>query len=145
MIARFANHLFSLRVATAILALVGFLGIFSLWSAGMHMMDDQHGCILAQLQDTNCAALTGFEVMTFHWNAFNKFVQGAGWTPLSQLNTILLVVLWLAAATVAALTFFWRRIRSGLVAITAPPPVTEQRLQWLSLFEHSPSLMIGRG
>lgn len=116
--------------------LVSLTTILLVWVTGMHM--DQHNdCILAELGSTDCAAISGFQNIAFHVNAFTQFVNGAGISSAS----VLIVVFFAALASFGF----------SLPSSTSPPfdlvrsasffpPSRRERLRWLALFEHSPSL-----
>ncbi len=132
----------TLSVILGTLVLLGLVGVSALWWTGMHT-GSEHGCIAAGIQSETCPEGATPAAVVFHLKAFRSFSavlqQSGQWSGL-------LLGLALALFAVARLTVMSNHARSTVVrrddASTAGP--STQHLHWLSLFEHSPSLAIGR-
>lgn len=116
--------------------LVSLAAILLIWVTGMHM--DQHDdCILAELGGTDCAAISGFQNIAFHVNAFTQFVNGAGISSASALIVVFFAALARFGFSLPSSTSPPFRLVHGASFF---PPSLQERLRWLALFEHSPSL-----
>ena len=130
------RHFQNIRIFAATGVLLSLVAILLVWTTGMHM-NQNHECILAQLQNSDCATISGFQNIAFHVNAFTQFVNGASMIQASIWSFLLLIaVAFLGLLFPDSASPPFRTARH----VFAAAPVTREHLRWLSLFEHSPSL-----
>ncbi len=126
------------RKIIGIFALTGFLVVTMFWWTGMHE-GEGHMCIAATIRGAVCPNTTTSDAITFHANTLRSLIAGV-FQPGQMLTLLLLLVVFSLAALLSAAGggAYRTNIQSRKDQDIA---VRRGRHRWLSLLEHSPSVI----
>lgn len=136
------------KKALTYLLLSGFFLVAVLGFVGMGHSDAHGGCVASLSRGIECpSAINPLSLAQFHLSTFKSFSTAILEIPALAFLLALILLLLAVLLRSGPAHFFCKDITDDSDQDTEDflPPVSQELLQWLSLREHSPTLLLRRG